>query len=86
MKKHYQLNLVTKRQESQKILIPAIINGSVNSLPSFNYKFMGDALSVIADDRIILSATSDKTKPMMVRGAEDSSFTAILSPLLDNNQ
>lgn len=63
--------------------IPAVTRGSVESLPSFNYKFMNDALSVIADERITLSAINDKTKPMMIRGADDTSFTAILSPLLE---
>ena len=66
-----------------KNTIPAVMQGGVASLPSFNYKFVNDALSVIADDRVILSAIDDKTKPMMIRGAEDTSFTAILSPLLD---
>ena len=66
-----------------KNTVPVVMKGSVEMLPSFNYKFVNDALSVIADDRVVLSAINDKTKPMMIRGAEDTSFTAILSPLLD---
>ncbi|MCY4577363.1 MAG: DNA polymerase III subunit beta [Candidatus Kaiserbacteria bacterium] len=66
-----------------KNTIPVVMKGSVDALPSFNYKFVTDALSVITDDRVVLSAVNDKTKPMMIRGAEDTSFTAILSPLLD---
>ena len=66
-----------------KNTIPIVMKGSVDSLPSFNYKFVNDALSVITDDRVVLSAINDKTKPMMIRGAEGTSFTAILSPLLD---
>ena len=66
-----------------KNTIPVVAKGSVESLPSFNYKFVNDALSVITDDRVVLSAINDKTKPMMIRGAEDTAFTAILSPLLD---
>ena len=63
--------------------VPAVINGSVESLPSFNYKFLNDSLSVITDDRVIVSTINDKTKPIMIRGTDDTSFTAILSPLLD---
>ena len=66
-----------------KNTIPAVMKGVIVSLPSFNYKFINDALSVIADDRVVLSAIDDKTKPMMIRGVEDTAFTAILSPLLD---
>ena len=66
-----------------KNTIPVVIKGSVDSLPSFNYKFVNDALSVIADDRVVISVINDKAKPMMIRGSEDTSFTAILSPLLD---
>ena len=63
--------------------IPAVIKGSVNSLPNFNYRFLSDALSVIGDDRIIFSAMNDQTKPLMVRGVEDTTLTSIISPLLD---
>ena len=66
-----------------KNTVPVVVKGAVESLPSFNYKFINDALSVIVDDRVVLSAINDKTKPMMIRGSEDTSFTAILSPLLD---
>ena len=64
--------------------VPAAVQGSVETLPSFNYKFFSDALSVISDDRIVLSAVGDATKPIMVRGVDDTAFTAVLSPLLDN--
>lgn len=66
-----------------KNTVPAVIKGSVESLPSFNYKFLNDSLAVITDDRIILSAINDITKPIMIRGTDDTSFTAILSPLLE---
>ena len=66
-----------------KNTVPVVAKGSVDSLPSFNYKFINDALSVITDDRVVISAINDKTKPIMIRGSEDTSFTAILSPLLD---
>ena len=66
--------------------IPAVIKGSVDSVPSFNYKFIHDVLSVITDDRIILSAVNDVTKPLMIRGADDSALTAIISPLLDKQE
>lgn len=62
--------------------IPVVMKGSVDLLPSFNYKFINDALSVVTDDRIVISAINDKAKPIMIRGSEDTSFTAILSPLL----
>lgn len=65
--------------------IPAVIKGNTSSLPSFNYKFISDALSVIPDDRVVLRAIDDGTKPMMIRGVEDTSFTAILSPLLEGS-
>ena len=63
--------------------VPAVITGTVDSLPSFNYKFVSDALSVISDDRVMFSATDDSTKPLMIRGADDTALTAIISPLLD---
>ena len=66
-----------------KNTVPVVVKGSVESLPSFNYKFIHDALSVITDDRVVFSAINDKTKPMMIRGVDDTAFTAILSPLLD---
>lgn len=62
--------------------VPVVVKGSTVSLPSFNYKFINDALSVITDDRVVISAIDDVTKPMMIRGVENTSFTAILSPLL----
>ena len=63
--------------------IPVVTEGSAGALPSFNYKFVHDALSVISDDRVVISATQDKTKPIMIRGTDDTAFTAVLSPLLD---
>ncbi len=66
-----------------KNTIPVITEGSIDLFPSFNYKFVNDTLSVITDDRIVISAINDKAKPIMIRGSEDTSFTAILSPLLD---
>ena len=66
-----------------KNTVPVVAKGAVDLLPSFNYKFINDALSVITDDRVAISAINDKTKPIMIRGLEDTSFTAILSPLLD---
>ena len=63
--------------------VPVVIRGGVPKLPSFNYKFFSDALSVIQDDRVVLRAINDSAKPMMLRGVEDTSFTAIISPLLE---
>ena len=81
--KTLQLEFSNETVGVTKNTIPAAIKGTIETLPSFNYKFMNDALSVIADERIVLSAINDKTKPIMIRGTEDTSFTAILSPLLD---
>lgn len=64
-------------------VVPASVSGSVSTLPSFNYKFITDALSVISDDKVVFSVVDDPTKPMMIRGADDSTLTAIVSPLLD---
>ena len=66
-------------------VIPAVIKGGVSSFSSFNYRFFSDALSVVQDDRVLLRAIDDSTKPMMIRGVEDTSFTAVLSPLLENS-
>lgn len=68
---------------STRNTVPAVIKGSVNSLPSFNYKFISDALSVLSDDRVVFSAVNNTAKPLMIRGADDSALTAIVSPLLD---
>ena len=67
-------------------VIPFVFEGSVDALPSFNYKFVNDALSIISDDRIVVSVVDDTTKPIMLRGSEDSSFTSIISPLLDTKE
>ena len=69
-----------------KNTIPAAITGSADTLPSFNYKLIHDALSVITDDRVVFSAVNDQTKPLMIRGADDSALTAIVSPLLDKQE
>ena len=53
------------------------------STPSFNYRFLNDIISIISDDRVVINVLDDTTKPIMIRGAEDSSFTAIISPLLE---
>ena len=93
-----KLNKLSLQVEDEKVLslefsnetvgvtkntVPVVVKGSVESLPSFNYKFVNDALSVITDDRVVFSAINDKTKPMMIRGVDDTAFTAVLSPLLD---
>ena len=71
-----------------KNTIPATVEGGgkIESLPSFNYKFVNDALSVVSDDRVTISAINDKTKPVMVRGVDDTAFTAIMSPLLEKDE
>ena len=66
--------------------LPAAIKGDADALPSFNYKFVSDALSVVNDERVIFSFVNDLTKPLMVRGAEDTTLTSIISPLLDKQE
>ena len=66
-----------------KNTIPASIKGTIEHLPSFNYRFISDALSVIQDERIIFSVVDDETKPLMIRGVDDSTLTTVVSPLLD---
>ena len=93
-----KLNTLSLHTEDEKVLslefsnettgvtkntVPMVLEGSVAQIPSFNYKFINDALSVITDDRVVISVINNKAKPIMIRGSEDTSFTAILSPLLD---
>ena len=68
---------------STKNTIPASVQGSVENLPSFNYRFVSDAVSVISDDRIVFSILHDTTKPLMIRGVDDTTLTIIISPLLE---
>ena len=81
--KNLSLTLSNETVGTTKNTIPAVIQGNIETVPPFNYKFIQDALSVILDDRITLSIVNDKTKPMMIRGAEETACTAIVSPLLD---
>ena len=66
-----------------KNTIPAVIQGSVDTIPSFNYKFVYDVLSVIQDDRVVFSIPDDTKKPIMIRGVNSSNLTTIIAPLLE---
>ena len=63
--------------------MPVVLDGESIQLPSFNYRFISDVLSIISDDRIVFNFVNDKTKPFMIRGVNDTTLTAIISPLLD---
>ena len=62
--------------------IPAEIDGTITSIPTFNYKFIQDALNVIEDENIVFSVTNEKSKPIMIRGSDKKQLTIIISPLI----
>ena len=66
-------------------IIPASISGSVSSFPSFNYRFLSDVTSVISDESIRISFIDDPTKPLLLRGVEDTTLTSVISPLLEKS-
>ena len=60
------------------------IKGKTNELPAFNYRYINDAISSIADDRVTFSFTESQANPLIVRGADDTNLTALISPLITN--
>lgn len=68
---------------STKNTIPVVVKGDVGDIPSFECKFIGDALASISDEKIVLTLkkTEERTV-MMIRGLNDKSFTSIISPLV----
>ncbi len=77
------LKLDNETVGSTQNTVPVTINGDIIPIPSFNYRFLNDALSVISDERIILNIINDITKPLMIRGADDTTLTTIISPLIE---
>ena len=56
--------------------------GDVESISSYNYKFINDVIQNIKDDSISFKI-NEGLKPLMLRGVEDTNFTAVISPLLE---
>ena len=81
--KHIVLEFENETIGLTKNIIPASIQGTTQKLPSFNYRFISDAISVIDDDRIVFSFLQDLTKPLMIRGVNDTALTTIISPLIE---
>ena len=80
---HVTLEFSNETVGSTKNTIPAVVKGDVSDLPSFNYRFVHDSLSIISDERVIFSLLNNPTKPLMIRGVDNSALTTIISPLLE---
>ena len=53
-------------------------------VPSFNYKYINDALQNVQDDKVVFRFVEGSAKPLLIRGVQETIFTEVISPLIES--